>query len=112
MHLFRALLPVILIAIISLPAIAQKIEKPLTRDGQQKVVVNHEEQYSVVINHEEQYSIWPKGKKVPAGWKPVGFTGSKAESLRHIEEVWTDMRPLSSRRAIALKIYQKNQRKK
>ena len=54
--------------------------------------------YSVVINHEEQYSIWPNDREVPMGWKPVGKTGTKKECLAYIEEVWTDMRPLSLRK--------------
>ena len=54
--------------------------------------------YEVVTNHEEQYSIWPAHKDVPAGWKKEGTSGSKAECLAHIDEVWTDMRPLSLRR--------------
>lgn len=54
--------------------------------------------YSVVINHEEQYSIWPVGREVPRGWKAEGFEGSKQECMDHIEEVWTDMRPLSLRK--------------
>jgi MbtH protein len=49
----------------------------------------------VVINHEEQYSIWPAERESPAGWKDVGRSGSKRECLDYIEEVWTDMRPLS-----------------
>jgi MbtH protein len=54
--------------------------------------------YTVVVNHEEQYSIWPLELAVPAGWREVGRTGPKAECLAYIEEVWTDMRPLSLRR--------------
>ncbi len=54
--------------------------------------------YRVVVNHEEQYSIWPMGRDVPAGWREAGKTGSKAECLEHISQVWTDMRPLSLRR--------------
>lgn len=54
--------------------------------------------YAVVINHEEQYSIWFADREVPRGWKPVGFEGTKQECLAYIEEVWTDMRPLSLRR--------------
>ena len=54
--------------------------------------------YKVVINHEEQYSIWPAIKEIPAGWKAVGKEGLKAECLAYIEEVWTDMRPLSLRK--------------
>lgn len=54
--------------------------------------------YQVVINHEEQYSIWPVDREVPLGWKPVGKEGTKQECLDYIEEVWTDMRPLSLRK--------------
>jgi MbtH protein len=54
--------------------------------------------YRVVVNHEEQYSIWPVGRDLPAGWREAGKTGSKAECLEHINQVWTDMRPLSLRR--------------
>ena len=53
--------------------------------------------YKVVVNHEEQYSIWPADRENPKGWKDAGKTGSKAECLGHIKEVWTDMRPLSLR---------------
>jgi MbtH protein len=54
--------------------------------------------YAVVVNHEEQYSIWPAGRDLPLGWKTVGKQGSKEECLAYIEEVWTDMRPLSLRK--------------
>lgn len=54
--------------------------------------------YAVVINHEEQYSIWPNHRELPLGWNTVGKTGTKRECLDYIEEVWTDMRPLSLRK--------------
>ncbi len=53
--------------------------------------------YKVVINHEEQYSIWPVDRENPLGWNDAGKSGTKAECLAYIEEVWTDMRPLSLR---------------
>lgn len=53
--------------------------------------------YKVVVNHEEQYSIWPLGRDNPLGWEDAGKSGSKEECLSHIDEVWTDMRPLSLR---------------
>jgi MbtH protein len=53
--------------------------------------------YKVVVNHEERYSIWPADRDLPPGWKEAGKTGTKDECLAHIEEVWTDMRPLSVR---------------
>jgi MbtH protein len=54
--------------------------------------------YKVVVNHEEQYSIWPADRKIPDGWQDMRKIGSKAECLAYINEVWTDMRPLSLRR--------------
>ena len=56
--------------------------------------------YKVVINHEEQYSIWPMLRSNPAGWRDGGKTGPRAECLSYIDQVWTDMRPLSLRRAM------------
>ena len=56
--------------------------------------------YKVVINPEEQYSIWPADKTNAPGWRDVGKSGSKEECLAYIEEVWTDMRPLSLRKAM------------
>jgi len=53
--------------------------------------------FDVVVNHEEQYSIWPADREPPAGWRKEGTSGKKAECLRRIEALWTDMRPLSAR---------------
>jgi MbtH protein len=55
-------------------------------------------QFEVVVNDEEQYSIWPAGRDIPAGWRKAGKQGQKAECLSYINEVWTDMRPLSLRK--------------
>ena len=56
--------------------------------------------YDVVVNHEEQYSIWPSDSELPDGWRRDGMSGTKAECLDHIEQVWTDMRPLSVRHSM------------
>ncbi|HEY2393300.1 MAG TPA: MbtH family protein [Candidatus Angelobacter sp.] len=56
--------------------------------------------YKVVLNHEEQYSIWPANRENALGWKDAGKSGTKAECLTHIQEIWTDMRPLSLRKKI------------
>lgn len=56
------------------------------------------ERYKVVINHEEQYSIWPEEKDNALGWRDAGNAGTKKECLDYIEQVWTDMRPLSLRK--------------
>lgn len=57
------------------------------------------ELYLVVRNHEEQYSICPVEKQIPAGWFAVGDPAAKDACLRRIDELWTDMRPLSLRNA-------------
>ncbi len=54
--------------------------------------------YVVVVNHEEQYSIWHADRELPLGWRAVDKRGPKSECLAYIEEVWTDMRPLSLRK--------------
>ncbi|MFE0510758.1 MbtH family protein [Streptomyces sp. NPDC058964] len=54
--------------------------------------------HRVVLNDEEQYSIWWIDREIPAGWRAEGTEGSREECLAHIDEVWTDMRPLSLRR--------------
>jgi MbtH protein len=57
--------------------------------------------FRVVVNHEEQYSIWPDYKAIPAGWSECNVIGRKADCLAWIEKNWTDMRPLSLRRALS-----------
>lgn len=59
--------------------------------------MNEEAQFQVVLNHEEQYSVWPADEQPPAGWRPEGATGSREACLAHIDQVWTDLRPLSAR---------------
>jgi MbtH protein len=54
--------------------------------------------YKVVVNHEEQYSIWPADRENALGCRYAGKTGTNAECLGYIKEVWTDMRPLSLRK--------------
>jgi len=56
-------------------------------------------EFVCVRNHEEQYSIWPARREIPEGWTATGFGGTRQECLDHIQEVWTDIRPLSARRA-------------
>ncbi|MFB7917457.1 MbtH family protein [Streptomyces sp. NPDC056061] len=57
------------------------------------------DRFVVVINDEEQYSIWAQERELPAGWREAGFSGTREECLAHVDEVWTDMRPLSVRGA-------------
>lgn len=54
--------------------------------------------YKVVVNSEDQYSIWPADRENALGWNDAGKTGTKAECLAYIQEVWEDMRPLHLRK--------------
>jgi MbtH protein len=65
----------------------------MSRDEQEDKTI-----YKVVVNHEEQYSIWQADRDNPLGWRDAGKTGLKSECLAYINEVWTDMRPLSLRK--------------
>lgn len=60
-----------------------------------------EAMFEVVVNDEVQYSIWPADKAMAPGWTTVGKQGSKAACLEYINEVWTDMRPLSLQKQMA-----------
>jgi MbtH protein len=64
------------------------------------VIDNEDQQFVVVLNHEEQYSVWFADRDLPVGWTAEGTSGTKSECLAHIEKIWTDMRPLSLRRAM------------
>jgi MbtH protein len=54
--------------------------------------------FIVLINDEQQYSLWPKGKRIPIGWAAVGPEGTQEECSKYVDQVWTDMRPLSLRK--------------
>jgi MbtH protein len=51
--------------------------------------------FHVLVNEEGQYSLWPSFIDVPAGWKIVYGSDTRAACLHYIETNWTDMRPLS-----------------
>lgn len=51
--------------------------------------------YKVVVNHEEQYGIWIFNKNPTKGWRETEIHGNQAKCQDYINEVWTDMRPLS-----------------
>ncbi|NDD29532.1 MAG: hypothetical protein EB084_14825 [Proteobacteria bacterium] len=54
--------------------------------------------YRVLVNHEEQYSLWLEYKDIPNGWRDAGMIGSRQACMAWVDEVWTDMRPLSLRK--------------
>ncbi|MER5971856.1 MbtH family protein [Streptomyces sp. NPDC001922] len=54
-----------------------------------------EARYLAVVNDEGQYALWPGHLEVPAGWHTRFGPEARQTVLDHIEETWTDMRPLS-----------------
>lgn len=57
--------------------------------------------YRVVVNQDGAHSIWPAGRDLPPGWTDEGTAGDKETCLNRIGDVWTDMRPIRSRRGPA-----------
>jgi MbtH protein len=55
----------------------------------------------VLVNSEQQYSLWPAAKMIPKGWSEQGFTGSNTECVSYIDQLWRDMRPLTSQKQMA-----------
>ena len=49
--------------------------------------------YKVVVDREQQYSIWPADRENALGWNDAGKSGTKAECLAYIEQVWDEKKP-------------------
>ena len=54
----------------------------------------------VLINHEEQYSLWRADMDIPGGWRQVWGPDTKQACMDWVDKEWTDMRPLSLRKAM------------
>ena len=74
----------------------------MARENQQSINQKNEDNSSfcVVVNSEQQFSYWFADSQLPCGWESTGFVGTRAECLAEVENIWTDMRPLSVRKAI------------
>jgi len=55
--------------------------------------------FVVLVNDEEQHSLWPSRLAVPAGWRVVHGEDARQGCLDYVEQNWTDITPLSARRA-------------
>ncbi|MGW1532259.1 MbtH family protein [Streptomyces aureus] len=63
---------------------------------------NPEGVYVVLVNDEGQHSLWPEFAEVPNGWRVVKTADTRVECLAYVEEHWTDMRPASLVKAMAV----------
>ena len=80
----------------------EAVDDEEVREGDGRIGAAQDEdsrEYLVVVNEQEQYSIWPADLAVPGGWRDGGARGTKQDCLAHVDQVWTDMRPLSLRQA-------------
>lgn len=59
--------------------------------------LNNETIYKVLLNDEEQHALWPNHLSIPHGWKEAGYVGDKESCMSFVNQVWTDITPLSSR---------------
>jgi MbtH protein len=53
--------------------------------------------FLVLVNGEEQHCLWPAFAEVPAGWTVTLGESPRESALAHVEDNWTDLRPLSLR---------------
>jgi MbtH protein len=53
--------------------------------------------FLVLVNGEEQHCLWPAFAEVPAGWTVTLDESPRESALAHVEDNWTDLRPLSLR---------------
>jgi len=57
-------------------------------------------EYVALINDEEQYALQRADIHVPNGWRRVFGPSAAAACRAYVDEHWTDMRPLSLRKAM------------
>jgi uncharacterized protein YbdZ (MbtH family) len=58
---------------------------------------DHNGSFFVLVNDEEQHNLWHVLSHVPAGWRLVYGEADHAVCLDHVEQNWTDIRPVSLR---------------
>jgi MbtH protein len=68
--------------------------------GAMSDVSANEQRFVVVCNGAGQYSIFPADRMPPPGWMDMGFAGTREACLDHIEQVWSDIRPLDLLRSL------------
>jgi MbtH protein len=57
-------------------------------------------EYVVLVNDEEQHALQRADLHVPNGWRKVFGPSAPADCRTYVDEHWTDMRPLSLRKAM------------
>lgn len=53
--------------------------------------------YAVMVNGDDRHALWPLGHDVLPGWRLTGFTGTRQECVRFIDEAWEDAHPAGKR---------------
>jgi len=55
--------------------------------------------YRVLVNDDQQVLVWPAVRVPPAGWRQTRMTGSQAECLAYVDQVWAERRSSAWRAA-------------
>ncbi|OBF83983.1 protein mbtH [Mycobacterium sp. 852002-51163_SCH5372311] len=53
--------------------------------------------FLILAKLDEQHSVWPAVGNAPTSWRAVYGEAAPAACLEHIDQRWTDIRPLRPR---------------
>lgn len=53
--------------------------------------------HQLIVNDQEQFAVWPATRRVPAGWRPVGRTGTRESLTGHLREILVETLPAPQR---------------
>lgn len=49
--------------------------------------------HQLIVNDQEQFAVWPSRRRVPAGWRPVGRTGTRESLTEYLREILVETLP-------------------
>lgn len=49
--------------------------------------------HQLIVNDQEQFAVWPAARRAPAGWRPVGRTGTRESLADYLREILVETLP-------------------
>jgi MbtH protein len=49
--------------------------------------------HQLIVNDQEQFAVWPATRRPPAGWRPVGRTGTRESLTEYLREILVETMP-------------------
>lgn len=49
--------------------------------------------HQLIVNDQEQFAVWPAARRVPAGWRAAGRTGTRESLGEYVREILVETRP-------------------